>query len=152
MYISEMKKRCSKCGNEKDVDEFYTAKSNKDGKQNVCKLCWCEIVYKRKKANWATIYEKQKVYVEKNKERIAAMKRKCYLNTTKKYKEENPEEANKKSRKYSEAQRRNLTDGYLRGKLIGRGWPKDILTKELLSFIRSRIKFKRYAKNKNIKD
>src|SRR5574344_1421202 len=34
-----MKKRCKKCGLEKDIEEFNIDKSKKDGHKNICKKC-----------------------------------------------------------------------------------------------------------------
>jgi hypothetical protein len=35
----EEKKRCKKCGKEKDISEFHIDKSKKDGHKNICKEC-----------------------------------------------------------------------------------------------------------------
>lgn len=35
----EGKKRCKKCGKEKDLTEFHKDKSKKDGRKNICKSC-----------------------------------------------------------------------------------------------------------------
>jgi len=36
-----MKKKCKDCLQEKSIEEFYTSKSNTDGLNNRCKLCYC---------------------------------------------------------------------------------------------------------------
>ena len=33
------KKRCKRCGQEKDLSEFHKDKSKKDGRKTVCKSC-----------------------------------------------------------------------------------------------------------------
>ena len=37
-----MKKTCNKCNIQKDINDFYKAKSNKDGYRNECKSCIIE--------------------------------------------------------------------------------------------------------------
>lgn len=66
-------KVCSKCGVEKDINEFYKSKSNKDGYMGFCKEC------KNK-------YQKQ--YKEKIKNVIKNMTNNIEKNTKKKYQRE----------------------------------------------------------------
>jgi len=82
-----MNKICSKCGVEKDVNEFYKNKNSKDGLRYACKMC-CE-EYKKKhekteeykecqrirgkkyrKENKEKIKEYQKIYRKENKEKF----------------------------------------------------------------------------------
>lgn len=44
------KKRCSKCGTEKSLDDFHAIKKAKDGRQSYCKEC---MKASSRKANWA---------------------------------------------------------------------------------------------------
>jgi hypothetical protein len=59
-----MKKVCSKCGNEKPVEEFYKKKDSKDGYRNDCIVCVKE---QKKKYNGRYGDRKRKWYNE-NKE------------------------------------------------------------------------------------
>lgn len=75
------KKRCSTCGVEKDLSEFFAHKGHKDGYQGQCKDCrkaYCEknrdhLSIMRKKyygKNKERMCEYQKVYRKKNEDRI----------------------------------------------------------------------------------
>ncbi len=41
--IMGQKKKCSRCGQVKDIDEFSVNKSNPDGHEYKCKVCWKDI-------------------------------------------------------------------------------------------------------------
>ncbi len=43
------KKKCSKCGVEKDFSEFYKQQRCREGVNSECKLCWKLRVIKKKK-------------------------------------------------------------------------------------------------------
>lgn len=58
-----MKKRCIKCGKEKDITEFYKNFANKDCYSNICKECSKKI---------------QKDWIAKNKERKRELSRNYY--------------------------------------------------------------------------
>jgi hypothetical protein len=63
-------KMCSKCKNEKSLDEFFNNKSTKDGKSNYCKNCHT-LETKNRKYNYH--YDRKnysKEYYLKNKERL----------------------------------------------------------------------------------
>ena len=62
-------KRCSKCGIEKNLDEFYNRKSSKDGKQPYCKICLSNAArddYKTK--------ERRSVFVQRVRQRQQELK------------------------------------------------------------------------------
>ena len=59
-----MKKKCCKCGLEKDIREFYEHPLSRDGYSSMCKECQKEYSAK---------------YVEKNKEKIKEYQRERYL-------------------------------------------------------------------------
>lgn len=46
-----MQKHCGKCGETKDIGEFYKNKTAKDGHQNYCKPCWKKDCADRKLRN-----------------------------------------------------------------------------------------------------
>ena len=59
-------KRCSKCKNTKNLEEFNKCKSNSDGYQYVCKICQKEW----RDNNKEYIKQKDKEYQTKNKEKL----------------------------------------------------------------------------------
>ncbi len=67
-----MRKICSKCKIEKEINEFHNRKSTKDGKRSDCKECFKQI---------------SKIWQDNNKEKCLSYHRK----STKKYRENNPE-------------------------------------------------------------
>lgn len=71
-------KVCTKCGEEKELGEFYNNKGKKDGKQSQCKKCY----RKYREENKEVLSKRRKKYREKNKEALAK-----YF---KKYAQENP--------------------------------------------------------------
>ena len=83
-----MKKICSKCKIEKDLEEFYKDSRSKDGKQSMCKTCIKKyykdnkperLKYHREYREQSHIKEKQSKYTkewrEKNKEKLANYKK-----------------------------------------------------------------------------
>lgn len=85
-----MMKICSKCGEEKELSEFYKRKISKDGYMGTCKECEIKrvkeyqlnnnqkVVISRKNYrnnNLETMKEKQKKYYNENKEQINKIKR-----------------------------------------------------------------------------
>jgi hypothetical protein len=76
IWNSEMKKICSKCGEEKDVGEFWNSKSTPDGLQYECKKCIKEYQHgeKYKKTCKERYLKNKEKYLEKNKERRFANK------------------------------------------------------------------------------
>ena len=88
-------KRCSKCGVDKGVGEFYRNKKAKDGFGYWCKICSQE--YGRR--NYAKNAERYKAYGrrvnEKHKDKRNAI--------SKRYRAENPEECKEYGKRYREA-------------------------------------------------
>lgn len=81
-------KVCSKCGEEKNISEFYKRKDNKDGYRNDCKKCLnqkCEI-YRENNPEKLKKYKQE--YFKKNKEKLLEKKRKYRKKNPDKYKEE----------------------------------------------------------------
>jgi hypothetical protein len=103
-------KVCTKCGVEKDLVHFYTAKKGKYGKSASCKGCVAERYFQTKEAiknyqsayrlrnkktnaeyqqlyylnNKQSLVERQKLYNQKNKETIS-LNRKVYYSTNKEH-------------------------------------------------------------------
>ncbi len=76
-------KTCSKCGVEKDLDEFYTDNYKKDGKSRICKVCAKFKSAKYQKDNPEKIKAAKAKYKKANPEKVKAAKAK--------YKRDNPE-------------------------------------------------------------
>jgi predicted nucleic acid-binding Zn-ribbon protein len=57
-----MEKRCTKCGQTKDVSEFYGNKNAKDGLEWGCKKCKSEQYYKRYKQDPKAILDRNRKY------------------------------------------------------------------------------------------
>lgn len=106
-------KKCPKCGQIKDIGEFYRNKSRRDGFSVYCKECILNDSHE--------YYEKNKIVA---KERLNAWraKNRDYVNERDKiYRKENPDIEFKKQKKYRETHKEKL---YLKGKKY-RGEHKD---------------------------
>jgi hypothetical protein len=64
-------KKCSKCGEEKDINEFAIDKNRKDGRYCYCKLCVCKLSENHYKTNSEKYLAKQKEYRINNKDKIS---------------------------------------------------------------------------------
>ena len=92
-----MTKVCTKCGEEKELDEFVKSKRGKYGKGSKCRRCRRAYNLKTKEHR----SNRQKKYYQKNKEKIKRHVRK--------YVEENREEVLAKKREYTKRAWRNGT-------------------------------------------
>lgn len=88
------KKLCKYCGEEKDKSEFYSHPKSKDRLQYHCKSCWGNLT---------------KDYRGRNKEKVASLGRKCYLNKKEdrirmvnEWKKNNPEKVAKIKKDFKE--------------------------------------------------
>ena len=66
-----MKKICSKCSQDKPLQEFSKDSKAKDGRRNDCKVCNCKASCKRQKKNISKVLVKNKLWRENNKEHIS---------------------------------------------------------------------------------
>lgn len=82
-------KKCSSCGLDKSLDDFYVRSRSKDGKQASCITC-----VKQRKPGWS------KTYYEKNRERLLKEEREDRTN--------NLERERTRSRKYYQAHRESV--------------------------------------------
>lgn len=67
-------KVCTKCIEEKELDEFYNMKSGKYGKDTYCKVCRAKVSAEYEKNNRKHRNEYRLNYYHKNKLRIKARK------------------------------------------------------------------------------
>jgi 5-methylcytosine-specific restriction endonuclease McrA len=74
----DMLKCCTKCGETKTLDEFYSQKTGKDGRRSQCRVC--VKAYRKDNAEKRAVYDKQ--YRKDNTEKTAAYN-KQYRQTTK---------------------------------------------------------------------
>ena len=63
-------KKCSKCGEEKRLSQFYKDKHTKDGHRNECKSCMKEYSKDYRKNNSQTIKEYKKKHYQENSEKV----------------------------------------------------------------------------------
>lgn len=83
-------KICSKCGDEKKLNEFPTRKNSKDGHRNECILCKKNIDKNYYNKNYEKILKQAREYRKENHEKIITCQRNYY--------EKNREEINKKDK------------------------------------------------------
>jgi hypothetical protein len=113
-----MKKICSKCKEEKEIEEFSIDKGNKDGINRHCRECRKKYYKKNKeylnekkktyyKKNKEKFDEKNKEYYKKNKEVVDKKHKEYYYNNKetvgarqRKYNKENKEKINSRSKKH----------------------------------------------------
>lgn len=69
-------KRCSRCKIEKDFSLFSPNKATKSGLSSQCKPCSCLTVRKSAKRNYDKILERNRLYRERNPEKVKEWKRK----------------------------------------------------------------------------
>jgi len=112
-----IKKRCSKCGEEKELGEFGKNKFNKDGLQFLCKPCRYlysqelsqkETVKKYKKNNKEKLYLRGKQFFQVNREIINEKRKINYLKNknerlkvAKKWRENNKEKVRTSKKRYA---------------------------------------------------
>ena len=137
-------KVCNRCGEDKELSEFYSNKTTRDGKSCTCKVC----VIVRAKLHYAGNKEKislsQKQYRFANKEKIARQ-RKRYWNTNKekltvrqkRYRELNKEKIALGNKLYVD----DLKDFYVKALLKDSNW--SVITPELIKLKRIQVQIKR---------
>jgi len=72
--IGGQMKKCSKCGIEKPLSEFYKRKASKDGHRGTCKICRNKLVALYRQKNKDKIAEQGALYYQENKDKIAEYK------------------------------------------------------------------------------
>ena len=128
-------KKCTKCGKEKPLTEFYKQKGGKHGVSSVCKLCKKEYL----EANKDKRREVKKAWREANKDKIKAY--------NKAYNEANKDKILKQKKAYKEANKDKIRE--VKKAYYKRRRKEDYLyklTKNIRKSIRSSIKRKGYTK------
>ena len=138
-------KICIKCKEEKEIENFYKNKQNKDGYSGKCKECTKDYVKKYREENLDLVKERVNKYRENNKE-----KSKEY---SKLWREENKEYKKEKDKEYREGPNRemilkNKREYYLKNKerfqISSKKWREE--NKEY-----KKEKDKEYNKNNKVK-
>lgn len=140
-------KICTKCGEEKELEEFYKDSSGKYGRQAACKACAKEYSRKHREANKEKIAEANRRWRVANKEALMKKKREYYyankekiLEGRREYYENNKGAVKRRTAAYTVARYR--TDPLfnlemrcrtrIRHALKGHGFSKTATTKDML--------------------
>lgn len=94
-----MRKRCSKCGVEKDLSEYHKEKTGRDGFRNDCKACRKQ----NYQANREAALKRKKQYYQDNREAV--------LEYDKQYRKNNPEVSRKNERR-RRAMKKGIQENY----------------------------------------
>jgi hypothetical protein len=139
-------KICTKCGEEKELSEFYTNYGHLDGYTTQCKQC----VQEYRQNNKEKIKEYYKKYCQNNKEKIKEGLKKYRQNNKKYFKEYHKKYCQNNKEKIKEGKRKtalNITDGYIA--CILRMSPKERQQyPELIKLKRLHIQIQRELKQK----
>jgi len=138
---NELKKICTKCGEEKPLGAFSVYKTNGyTYRRNQCKPC-------------------RKSFMLENRSRYNKNRRDKYqtnddarmkeLIRTQKYRDS--PDGKKTLAKSNRNAVEKLTDGYIRNKLTHKGMPKEKITPEIVTAQRALVKLKRAIKEKEMK-
>ena len=158
MTLKPETKICTKCGEEKSLEEFYKDRRRKDGFYPQCKICLKKYQRKYKEQNRDKYLEHskkyQRKYREQNRDKRLEENRKYYeqnrdkrLEYSKKYHEQNQDYFLEHSKKYSRKCRINLVDNYIKKILSQKfGIKFQDITPELIEQKRAIIQLKRLIK------
>ncbi len=103
-----IRKKCSKCGIKKSINEFHKNKSKKDGLCTECKVCHYKNQKEYQKNAKEKICEYRKKYAEKNKRHLKEYYAQWRKNNKEKIKKNNIKYKNKKS-EYDKKRWKNLS-------------------------------------------
>lgn len=78
-------KQCAKCGQLKDLEEFYKDKTHKDGLQSICKNCVKERVSKYRQQNPEKVKRAHKKAIQNNPLYYKGYRRQYFLKNKRRY-------------------------------------------------------------------
>ena len=148
-------KKCSKCGEEKPLEEFYKDKIKKDGRKSICKICSLIADKEWREKNKERVKELKQNWDKANKERVKEIRQ----NWNKKWRSnnDNREKAKAAQREYNKKnsekinagerrRRENCRSSYIKSILKRQGFIETQITPELIEEKRNIIKVKRIIK------
>lgn len=147
-------KICTKCQETKPLSDFAKDKSKKDGLGSNCKACkrrYREANKADRKIKDAAYYQANKARITKVKQAYRSKNRDKILAYAKKYYQENKEHILATKKKYKRAMVRDLTDEYIKSKIVeSRSWlfGRAEITPELIELKRYEIIIQRILKAK----
>jgi len=160
--IGVSSKLCSKCNEEKPLNEFNKRKTSKDGYSYICKECNKKIsknnYYKRdidtKKAYWKKYRQEHREIIRVHQEKYYQEHREEIRTKNKKYYQEHREEIQAKIKKYlqehHEEHVENISDSYIKQIIkIKYNIPKEFITQQLIQSEREFLQIKRIIRRLN---
>ena len=161
-------KKCSKCGDEKFLSDFYKDKTKKYGVSSICKQCNSKVSKNYYKAHKEEIIKKVVENTKKNKEKVKQYHKnyfqahkeehriynKIYREKTlehykiidRKYRLLNKDRIREMGRKRYRIHIKNITDEYIKNTLNQQGFENEIITPAIIDSKRNIIKIKRIIK------
>ena len=113
-------KKCTKCGETKELTEFHKGKNKKDGRRACCKVCQKqyyqanrEQIKRYRQENREQILEKKKQYRQKNREKIAEYNKQYRQENReqiKRYRQENHEQIAEYNKQYRKENREKIAE------------------------------------------
>lgn len=146
--VTELTKTCTKCNEEKSLNNFNKAKYGKLGYSASCRNC--AKIHGKYYRSLETTKETLRLYREKNKEKTYIRHKKHYeqnkikiLKRSYDHYLSNIEHKKKLCKKNERFHLENLTDSYVKLRLTTQGFLKDQITPELIELKRIMLKTKR---------
>jgi len=145
-----VKKRCSKCGEEKELGKFYEAKDHKDGHQGVCKKCFIlraiiwRKVNKQKHKEYVKIWRNNNFekYKKSNNQYLIRWRknnRKKWIAYCRKWKTNNPLKILEQKRRVVDS----LAGSYIKHLLKMNGFEINQITPQMIQLKREQVMFSR---------
>lgn len=141
-----MKKICSKCKENKPLEEFYKHASTKDGKRPDCKSCVAAKSKKYRAKNKQQIAKRKKKYQENHKEKIAEYQKSYYTDNKKELLKYHKKYQVKHTQRISKYQKNYYTDN----KKELRNKQKEYFKTEKGKLAKIRSTYNRRSKKRNI--
>lgn len=120
--METLTKKCTKCGEVKDLNNFYLKKRGKYGRTGSCKVCEADKNRKYWQANKDKLSDKSKKYYQENKEQ--------HKEVTKKWRAYNKEKVSYFHTKYNKKQAKKMSFRYIKNLLKAQSIPLSCETVE----------------------